>query len=171
MPSEKPRPPAASPDLTGLLCHLREAGVELILVGGLAAVSQGAPVSTFDVDVVPRHSPENLARLLEILRRLHAHHRGQPGGRVIEASMRDLDPGGHALLETDLGPLDVLGRIEQGQGFEELLPRCIEIELRGQRVLVLSLEALVELKRASRRAKDALVLPILEEALLRSREK
>jgi hypothetical protein len=35
-----------------------------ILVGGLAAVIQGAPVTTMDVDVVHSQSPENIARLL-----------------------------------------------------------------------------------------------------------
>jgi hypothetical protein len=40
-----------SADLTTLLERLLAAEVEVVLVGGLAAVVQGAPVTTFDVDV------------------------------------------------------------------------------------------------------------------------
>ena len=35
-----------------LLCALVEGGVHFIVVGGVAAVLEGAPVSTFDLDIV-----------------------------------------------------------------------------------------------------------------------
>jgi len=38
-------------DLSALLEGLMEADVMLILVGGLAAIVQGAPVTTMDVDI------------------------------------------------------------------------------------------------------------------------
>ena len=44
-----PSPPSGP---TTLLTSLAASGVEFILVGGLAAVAQGAPITTFDVDVV-----------------------------------------------------------------------------------------------------------------------
>ena len=40
----------ASADLTAIIEGLLKAGVKFILVGGLAAVVQGAPVTTMDVD-------------------------------------------------------------------------------------------------------------------------
>ena len=43
------------------LCKL---GIDFILVGGLAAVVQGAPVTTMEVDIVHEQSPENIVRLL-----------------------------------------------------------------------------------------------------------
>jgi hypothetical protein len=46
-------------DLTTLLERLVAAEVEVVLVGGLAAVVQGAPITTFDVDVVHRRTEEN----------------------------------------------------------------------------------------------------------------
>ena len=49
MPSRKKNLQAA--DLSALLKGLSEAGVEFIVVGGLAAVAQGAPVTTFDLDI------------------------------------------------------------------------------------------------------------------------
>jgi len=43
-------------DLTTLLERLLAADVEFVLVGGLATVVQGAPLTTFDVDVVHRRT-------------------------------------------------------------------------------------------------------------------
>ena len=45
-------------DLSALLEGLLEADVKFILVGGLAAVVQGAPITTMDVDIVPDRSSE-----------------------------------------------------------------------------------------------------------------
>ena len=41
---------------------LHDGGVEFILVDGLAAVLNGAPVDTFDVDVVHSRDSANVAR-------------------------------------------------------------------------------------------------------------
>jgi hypothetical protein len=40
--------------------------VDYILVGGVAAILEGAPVSTFDVDIVVPSESENNARLLGV---------------------------------------------------------------------------------------------------------
>jgi hypothetical protein len=50
MPSINKNPQVS--DLSALLKGLNEAGVEFVLVGGVAAVAQGAPVTTFDLDIV-----------------------------------------------------------------------------------------------------------------------
>jgi hypothetical protein len=47
------RHPSAA-DLQALLARLCEAGVEFIIVGGAAAVMQGAPITTNDLDIVHR---------------------------------------------------------------------------------------------------------------------
>ena len=60
-----PSPPAS---LTTLLAELAASGVEFILVGGLAAVAQGAPITTHDIDIVPLRSAENIAALVQFLR-------------------------------------------------------------------------------------------------------
>ncbi len=52
MPSNSKNPKAAN--LGTLLKGLKEAGVDFILVGGVAAVAQGAPVTTIDLDIVHR---------------------------------------------------------------------------------------------------------------------
>ena len=50
MPTNSNKTPEAG--LSALLEGLLKADVQFILVGGLAAVIQGAPVSTMDVDIL-----------------------------------------------------------------------------------------------------------------------
>lgn len=151
-------------ELSALLKGLNEAGIEFILVGGMAAVAQGAPVSTFDLDIVYRQTDKNTKKLLRFLKSIDAYQR-RPDDKVIEPDQRDLKGKGHLLLTTRFGPLDVLSVIEKGRGFEELLPHTVAIEFRGHRVYVLSLDTIVALKRGSKDPKDQYRLPILEETL------
>ncbi len=131
--------------LTDLLRALSHAGVDFILVGGLAAVAQGAPVTTFDVDIVHRRTDSNVDRLLSALDSLNASFR-EPTSRKLPPNRAALLGPGHNLFITDLGPLDCLGAIEGGLDYEGLLPRTVEIELDGRPLRVLALETLAELK-------------------------
>jgi hypothetical protein len=159
----------ASPptDLTHLLADLAAGRVLFVVVGGLAAVAQGAPITTFDLDIVHERSSENVDRLLAVLARLHARYRGRPGSPPLAPTREILAGPGHSLLMTDLGPIDVLGAIEEGLDYPALVGRSTTINLAGGSVLVLDLAEIVRLKRASTHAKDRLALPILEETLRR----
>jgi hypothetical protein len=84
--------------------------VDFIVVGGVCAVLQGAPVTTFDLDLVHARTPENLARLLPALRELDAHYRGRQG-QLLRPDLSHLSSPGHQLLMTRFGPLDLLGTI------------------------------------------------------------
>ena len=159
----------ASPSLESLLETLATSDVEFIVVGLLAAVAQGAPVTTHDLDIVHRRTPENIAKLLDVLlNRLDARYRGRSD--VLRPTAEILAGPGHSLLKTSLGPLDVLGTIEAGRDYEVLLPFSRQIEISGHPVYVLGLATLIELKRGSTRLKDQLVLPVLEETLRQSGE-
>jgi len=140
-----------------------------VLVGGLAAAAQGAPIATFDVDIVHRRTDENIARLLAVLGSMDARYRGRAPGDVLRPTAEILRGTGHSLLGTSLGPLDVLGAIEGGRDYDVLLPDCVTIEVRGHTISVLKLELLVALKRQSSHPKDIAKLPLLEEALRRLR--
>jgi hypothetical protein len=154
----------AEDDLATLLERLVEAAVDLVVVGGIAAVSQGAPVTTFDLDVVHQRTAKNVRRILGVLGAVGAHYRGRPELFPSEEAL--LGPG-HHLLTTQLGPLDLLGAIEQGLDYEALLPDTYEVETPVGKVRVLSLSKIVDLKRASSHEKDRAMLPILEAALAR----
>lgn len=157
----------ASPSLESLLATLATSDVEFIVVGMLAAVAQGAPVTTHDLDIVHRRTPENVTRLVDLLvNKLDARYRGRTD--VLRPTVEILAGPGHSLLKTNLGPLDVLGAIEGGRDYDSLLPSSHRIEISGRPVYVLDLATLIELKRGSTRLKDQLALPILEETLKQS---
>ena len=152
--------------LTSILGVLLAEGVQFVLVGALAAVAQGAPLTTHDVDIVHARTPENLDRLMAALTKLNARYRGRPSDDSLPPNRNALATAGHSLFMTDLGPLDCLGAIEGGRDYEELVPRSVEVEMEG-RLLVLDLEMIVELKKQSNEDKDRLQLPVLEQALKR----
>ena len=141
MPSGKKKLQAAN--LSALLKGLSEAGVDFIVVGGLAAVAQGAPVTTFDLDIVHKQTGENIKKLLVFLKSIDAFQR-RPDDKIIAPTQEDLKTKGHLLLNTRLGPLDVLSFIERGRGYKDLLADAVEIELYGHKVYVLSLQKLIE---------------------------
>ena len=163
MPASSKTPTGA--DLSALLEGLIKAGVEFILVGGLAAVVQGAPVTTMDVDIVHNRSPENIAKLFPFLKSIAAIYR-RPDDKVIEPKEEDFLGMGHVLTTTRLGPLDVLAVIEEGKTYEDLLEHTVEIEFRGHTIRVLDLKMMVQLKKNSKDPNDKQRLPVLEETLL-----
>lgn len=143
--------------------HLAEARVEFVVVGGVAAVLQGAPIVTFDLDIVQRRTPENVGRLLEALERIEAHYRGDP--RRLRPSESVLMGTGRHLLNTSLGPLDVLGAVGNGLGFEDLIHKAVLLDLQPARVPVLDLATLIAIKEVVGRPKDLAVLPTLRATL------
>src|SRR5512136_472097 len=107
-----------------ILRLLAESEVEFVVVGMTAGVLQGAPVTTFDLDVVHRRSRENVARLLRVLAELDAVYRHDP--RRLRPQESHLVGPGHQLLTTTHGDLDCLGEIGEGIGYEELVDRSVE---------------------------------------------
>ena len=76
---------------------------------------------------------------------------------------------GHQLLDSAFGPIDFLGAIGESLDFEALLPRSVVLDLGGFTARVLTLDAVIELKRRAGRPKDLAVLPVLESSLRRIR--
>jgi len=136
-------------------------GVEYIVVGGVCAVLHGAPIATFDLDVVHSRAEQNVRRLLDALGELDARYRLQPERRLKPAESH-IAGSGHNLLMTRFGPLDVLGMIGSGRAYEELLPHTVEMEIGdGLKVRLLDLETLIRTKEEVVGEKDRAVLPLL----------
>jgi len=91
-------------------------------------VIHGAPVSTFDLDIVPERSDDNVARLLRALASVDAVHRDLAGRSIAPDASRLRGPG-HNLFMTRSGPLDVLGTIGRGRDFSALASRSRPIDL------------------------------------------
>src|SRR6266487_2326179 len=96
--------------LEQLLEAFASAKVDFILVGGVAAVVNGAPVNTFDLDIVHSRGTANIARILPVLESLDAIFRVEPHRRL-RPNLSHLAGPGHLNLLTRLGDLDLLGTI------------------------------------------------------------
>lgn len=153
------------------LTALKQSGSEFILVGGLAAVLQGAPVQTYDVDIVYSRSAENVQRLLGVLNSLDAIFRIQPERRL-RPNATHLQGAGHLNLLTQFGPLDLLSSIGDGLTYEDLLPHSQEMIIGDAiQINVLKLDLIIAIKERLGSEKDAAVLPTLRHTLRESKKR
>ena len=90
-----------------------------MIVGGVAALLEGAPTTTLDLDVVFRVNDDNIERLDAVLIELDAHYR-DPAGRTISPTPDRLRSHRVNLLETRLGLLDVMHAVGAGWRYEDL---------------------------------------------------
>jgi hypothetical protein len=141
--------------------------VEFLVVGGVAAVLHGTPVTTFDVDVVHRRTEENVDRILHVLDAIDGVYRMQPERRL-RPPRSALLSAGHQNLITKHGPLDLLGTVGKGLGYEQLLPHSTAMRIGADKsARVLDLETLIELKEQLGGEKDRAMLPLLRRTLER----
>ncbi len=116
-------------------------------------VLHGYAYQTNDLDICYSRPAQNLDRLVAALSPF------EPRLRVAEA------PEGLGLnftLQTGLGNLDLLGRIDGVANFDEVLARADLLATDDLKFNVLSIDGLIAAKRAVGRPKDMLVLPELE---------
>ncbi len=157
-------------NLLEILRKLEASKSEFIVVGGVAAVLNGAPIQTYDIDIVYSRSPENIQRLLTLLESVDAVFRMQPERRL-RPTASHLSHGIHLNLLTASGPLDLLATIGKSLAYEDLLPHSSMLEIgEGIRILVLNLETLITIKEELAGDKDIAVLPILRQTLNESRK-
>jgi hypothetical protein len=155
-------------DGPAILAVLARHGVDYVIVGGFAAVAQGSPIPTVDVDVVPATGRDNYARLSAALTELDAKVRAE--GVEPQTFGHDADSLAAAQtwnLTTRYGDLDITARPAGTQGYDDLKRDAIEIELRGVTVRLASLADIVRSKEAAGRDKDRRALPVLRELVAR----
>ena len=152
-----------TPSFREILEVLNQHQVEYIVVGGVAAVIHGAPTTTFDLDTLVRLNQVNAERLAKALSQLEARFREHRN--VFCPTVDDVLAGGHLLLMTRAGPLDVLGFIGEKQRYEDLIGASSEIRMNVGSLRVLDLEALIAEKKRMGRAKDNAAVELLEEVL------
>ncbi len=139
--------------LCTLLRALAAERLEAIIVGSTAAVIQGAPVMTQDVDLLLRDTPRNRVKLRALCARLDAH----PVANDLAAVQ--------TLVGADV-PVDVIfDHLPGGLRFESIRARSRTVDIAGQKAVVADLADVVASKRAANRPKDRAQLPILEETL------
>ncbi len=149
-------------DLDDILNRLHTAGVEFIIVGGVAATFHGSARVTVDLDVMYRHSDENIARLVMALAPLAPYLRGAPPGLPFVLDAPTVKAGLNFTLDTSAGPLDLLGEMAGVGRYEDAVPHTMRMDVTGDEVLVIDLDGLIRAKRAAGRPKDLEVLAELE---------
>lgn len=159
-----------------LLRLLDQHDVRYVIVGGLAATVHGATRVTFDIDLVPEWTDDNLERLATALREADAELRlsgGSPGTAipVNASSLRQFEI---STWRTGLGDLDVIiGTPTTTRGvlarFDALAPRASRQEAFGVTILVAALDDIIESKQALSRESDLVALPELHRLRARRR--
>jgi hypothetical protein len=141
--------------------------VEFIVIGGLAAAAHGSILPTFDIDITPSRSKENLGRLSAALRELGARIRTDAveGGLPFDHDADSLTAAGVWNLVTPHGDLDISFVPNGTEGYADLARGAERQPFFGAVVPIASLEDIIRSKQAANRPKDQRALPVLREIL------
>jgi hypothetical protein len=139
---------------------LNSGKVRFLLLGGAAVSLHGFPRMTTDIDILLENSRENIAHLLEVLRRWG-------NGCAADLVYEDFQgPGAIRVIEHF--PLDIFTLVD-GRGFEAFAGRAANYSLaEGIDVPCLSIDDLIAVKRRTMREKDQLDVAELRRLQARS---
>lgn len=143
------------------LRSLTEAGVDYVVIGGVAARILGSPSLTEDLDVCHARDKANLERLSSALRAIRARLRGVDDDIPFLLDARTLAARANFTFTTDAGDVDVLALPSGVTGYDELVRNAQEVDLGGFTVLVCDLDDLIRMKQAAGRPKDRIELEVL----------
>jgi hypothetical protein len=138
------------------------AEIEFLLVGGAAANLLGSARFTLDVDVVYSRRDENVAKIVRAFATIHPYLREAAAGLPFQFDARTIRNGLNFTLITDLGPIDLLGEVPGGGTYEQLVPFSEIKNVYGLALRCVTVEKLIELKRAAGRPKDQELIAELE---------
>jgi predicted nucleotidyltransferase len=140
---------------------LNDAGVEFVIIGGVAMGLQGSSHLTRDIDFCYSRVPLNIERLANALKPFNPALRGAPAGLPFRFDTKTIAAGLNFTLSTDLGDLDFLGEVSGLGAFPDVLAASESKVVYGVVCRVLSLEGLIKAKIAAGRPRDLYVLPEL----------
>ena len=141
-------------DLRRLFTVLQDAGVDFVLIGGVAARAHGSARVTQDVDVCYSRSAANLERLVRALRPLKPYLRDAPPGLPFDWSVETLQAGLNFTLTTTAGDIDLFGEVLGGGRYEDLEAHTITAQIYGRDTRILDIPWLIRTKRAAGRPRD-----------------
>jgi hypothetical protein len=153
-----------------LIPRLREAGVDFVVIGGVAAIAHGSARITTDLDIASSMDFPNLQNVIRALADLNPKHRWRQDLGVITPDDTNLRGLRNLYLSTDWGILDILGEVSGVGMFSDVLALADELDL-GEygRCKVINLDGLIAAKTAAGRPKDKLT--VIELETIRTRRK
>lgn len=149
-------------DLEVIVGRLHQAGVEFIIVGGVAASLHGSGRVTVDLDVMYRRTSANITRLTVALIPLAPYLRGAPPGLPFRFDEPTVRAGLNFTLDTSAGPLDLLGEMVGVGTYEDAIIHASPMRITDDESLVIDLAWLIRAKRAAGQPKDLETLAELE---------
>jgi hypothetical protein len=148
-----------------ILAALNRHGVEYVVIGAFAAIAQGAPIdATYDIDVTPRRSPQNLTRLSQALSDLGARIRVDVPAEGLEFSHDAKSLGAMEMLNLTCpaGDFDLVFTPSAApHGYEDLEPASVMIGIGEQTARAASVADVLRSKEEAGRDKDIRSLPLL----------
>ncbi len=141
---------------------LTAAGVEFVIVGGLAVSFHSTGYITTDLDFCYLRTRENQKKTVSAFAPFNPRLRGFPENLPFVWDERTLQNGMNFTLKTTIGDIDLLGEVAGVGDYEAVRKESTLTTLYECKVRVLTLEGLINTKRAAGRTKDLLVLPELE---------
>lgn len=145
-----------------MLRRLTEAGVDFVVIGGVAVMLSGYGRATRDLDIVFATDDANLRALGGVLTALEARLRGVAEEVPFLADAQTLAGVELLTLETSLGWLDVHRSVPGMRSYEALRRRAERVDLAGTAVLVASLDDLIAMKDAAGRPIDLIDVEALK---------
>ena len=149
-------------DFQRILKVLFNAKVRFVIIGGAAAAAHGSAFPTFDLDICYDRSRDNIKRLASALELFHPRLRGVVNNLPFQLDASTIANGMNLTLTTDLGDIDLLGEVTGIGGYEMAKTLSVNLVLFGLECSVLSLDGLIQSKRATGRPKDLLTLQEIE---------
>lgn len=157
--------------LEEVLRLLKPQEVRFIVIGGWAAIIHGNARSTNDVDLVYARDADNIRRLVNALKPWNPYLRGAPPGLPFRWDEATVLAGLNFTFTTDRGDIDLLGEVAGRGTYEQLIPFTQEATAFGITCQVVTLERLIQLKRAAGRPKDLQMIAELQALLEERRQR
>jgi hypothetical protein len=122
--------------------ELNKAGVDYVIIGGIAATLHGCPEQTFDLDIIYAPTLENRARLLQALKSIGAEWDEPLTDALLQRQFV-------FSLNSKYGDLDVFTRIAGLNDYNLATAAAEVVTLEGRSVKVLNLSSLIATKEAA----------------------
>jgi predicted nucleotidyltransferase len=149
-------------DVPQLLRRLTQAGVDFVVVGGIAVILHGYPRLTRDLDIAFAPDPGNLRALGEVLVSLEAKLRGADEEVPFVPDERTLQGVELLTLTTSAGWLDIHKTLDGAPSYATLRRRADRVKLGDFSVLLASVDDMLAMKRAAGRPQDQVDIEALE---------
>jgi predicted nucleotidyltransferase len=130
--------------------------LDAVIIGNAAAALQGVPVTTQDIDLFIRDTPQNAEKIQQLVSALGS---GVQASRPFEPMSRMIRIEG---LPVDI---DLVFELSSHEKFESIRARSLVHAIEGVSFRLAAVDDIIAAKRAAGRPKDLATLPLLEQFL------